>query len=76
MSSGPAGGQLAGRRRRPPRLSGLNPRHELEVRISYRGGSEAWWTVRARGRVWRRPGTLALHDVLMDVMEGIGGSID
>jgi hypothetical protein len=44
--------------------------------VTYRGGAEAWWSIKARGRVWRRPGTLALHDVLQDVLDGIGGSLE
>jgi hypothetical protein len=76
MSSGPAGGQQAGRQRRPPRLSQHPQRTSLTIEVTYRGGSTCWWALKARGRVWRRSGTLALHDVLQDIFDGVGGSIE
>jgi hypothetical protein len=36
----------------------------ITVVLKYRGGPEGWVEVRARGRVWRRPGTFALYDTL------------
>lgn len=41
----------------------------LEVRIRYRGGSEAWWLVEARGTRQAFPGHMALHDV-MSIVNG------
>lgn len=35
--------------------------------VRYRGGSEAWIEVKARGRVWRYPGVLSFYDVMRDV---------
>lgn len=35
--------------------------------LVYRGGPEAWWEIRARGRVWRRPGVTALHDIMCTI---------
>jgi len=76
MSSAPAGGQQLGRRRRPPRLTQHPQRTPLTIQVSYRGGAECWWTIKARGRTWRRPGTLALHDVLQDIFDGVGGAVE
>jgi hypothetical protein len=39
------------------------------VTIVYRGGSEAWWELRARGLVIRRPGHVMLHEVLQALQE-------
>jgi len=44
--------------------------------VSYRGGPECWWEVRTRGRVYRIPGTAAVHDALADIWEGKGGRIE
>lgn len=42
-----------------------NQRKPVTVVLKYRGGPEGWVEIRARGRVWRRPGATAIHDVLM-----------
>lgn len=55
------------------RLAERDARAPLQVQVSYRGGAEAWWELRARGRVWRFPGHHSIHDVLMWVNEGRGG---
>lgn len=39
----------------------------VTVVLKYRGGPECWVEVRARGRVWRRPGATAIYDVLTAV---------
>lgn len=39
----------------------------LTVVLKYRGGPECWVEVRARGRIWRRPGTVAIYDLLTTV---------
>lgn len=41
-------------------------RQPLNIRVVYRGGSECWWELRARGVTIRRPGHLSLHDVLRE----------
>ena len=46
-----------------------DPRRPLTVTIVYRGGAEAWWELRARGMVVRRPGHVSLHDAL-SALEG------
>lgn len=59
----------SGRRRRSP-LSGLPPhppRSPLSVTVVYRGGAECWIELRSRGRVVRRPGSVALYDVLREI---------
>ena len=43
-----------------------DPRKPLTVTVVYRGGSECWWELRARGVVLRRPGHNCLHDVLAE----------
>lgn len=52
---------------RPPKGSLLHwPRGKpMTIVIKYRGGPEGWVEVRARGRVWRRPGTTALYDLIV-----------
>jgi hypothetical protein len=40
----------------------------VTVVLKYRGGPEGWVEVRARGRIWRRPGFTAIHDVLIEVL--------
>jgi hypothetical protein len=44
-----------------------DPRKPLDVKIRYRGGSEGWWLVEARGRKGAFPGTMALVDVMAEV---------
>lgn len=45
-------------------LAQRDPRKPLSITISYRGGAESWWELRARGVVLRRPGSVCLDDVL------------
>jgi len=53
------------------RLLPRDPRDPLTVTVTYRGGSECWWEIRARGVVVRRPGHVSLHDVLAHLSGGI-----
>jgi hypothetical protein len=46
------------------RLYERERRKPLTVVVTYRGGAECWWELRARGKVVRMPGVMALHDVL------------
>ena len=62
---GPYGTAAEGVRRK--RLTARNPRDPLTVTIAYRGGAECWWEIRSRGVTLRRPGSLALHDVLSEL---------
>lgn len=43
-------------------------RKPLSVTLIYRGGPQAWFEVRTRGRVIRRPGDTALVDLMSEVM--------
>lgn len=52
------------------RLLPRNPREPLTITVTYRGGAECWWEIRSRGTVLRRPGSVALHDVLSDLNGG------
>lgn len=36
----------------------------MHLTVTYRGGPEAWYEIRARGVTIRRPGTMALHDLI------------
>lgn len=58
-----------------PPVSRRNPRESLTVTVRYRGGAECWWQVEARGRVWRTPGVIAIHDVMTWINEGQGGKL-
>lgn len=51
------------------RLARRDPRDPLTITVTYRGGPECWWEIRARGVTIRRPGVTALHDVL-DHLQG------
>lgn len=50
-----------------PRWNGRQP---LTIKVTYRGGNEAWYEVHARGRSGRFPGYTALHDVMDQVYGG------
>jgi hypothetical protein len=51
-------------------LSRWNGRQPLTIRITYRGGPEAWYEIHSRGRVGRFPGSTCLHDVMDEVYGG------
>jgi hypothetical protein len=55
------------------RLNRAKWRRPITLTVSYRGGPECWWEIDARGRTWRFPGSLALHDVLVVIYDGRGG---
>lgn len=42
-------------------------RRPLTLTLRYRGGSEAWYEIRVRGRTIRRPGHVALHDLWREI---------
>lgn len=44
-----------------------DPRESLTVTVRYRGGAECWWEIRARGTVWRVPGSTSVHDLLASI---------
>jgi len=44
-------------------------RDTTTLTVKYRGGPECWWEIRARGVTVRRPGWLALHDVLREIYQ-------
>jgi hypothetical protein len=45
-------------------LGARDPREPLTVTVRYRGGSECWVELRARGAVLRVPGAEAIFDVM------------
>lgn len=55
-----------------PSLKRRDARDRLNIVIKYRGGSEAWWIIEARGERWTFPGHRCLHDVLWTINEGNG----
>lgn len=57
----------AARRAKPglKSLSQRDPRQPVTITITYRGGAECWWELRARGQIVRLPGHLAVHDVFL-----------
>lgn len=40
-------------------------RKPVTLTLSYRGGAEGWVEVRARGAIWRFPGSTAIHDICL-----------
>lgn len=50
-----------------PPLRARDPRKPIYIELAYRGGSVAWWEVKARGRTWRFPGYTAIADVMQRV---------
>lgn len=49
------------------KLTRWNPRDPLTLTVTYRGGAECWIEVKARGRLGRYPGHVAIYEVLRDV---------
>jgi hypothetical protein len=64
----PASASAAGRRWWL--LSRRDPRKPITITIKYRGGSQAWYEVRARGSLGRFHGATALHDVMSEINAG------
>lgn len=49
---------------------GLPPRpirETITLTVVWRGGPEAWYEIKARGRTGRVPGWLSIHDVMMRI---------
>lgn len=71
----PPGGQKRSRSKSGlPALSALgHTREPINITVRYLGGSECWFSIRARGREWKRPGYVALYDLMRDIADGHGG---
>lgn len=67
MSRRPQGPSKTAPKASISRLSVWDPKNPLTLMLTYRGGPEAWWEVKARGRTYHFPGHLALHDVMARV---------
>lgn len=52
------------------RLARRNPRENLTITVSYRGGGEAWYQVSARGSRGNFPGYACIHDIMLEINEG------
>ena len=48
-------------------LGRRNPKDRLTIQVKYRGGSEAWWLIEARGTRQAFPGHMCVHDVMSAV---------
>lgn len=68
MSPPPGGDRAAAdiHGRRAP-LSSRDPHKPISIEVRYKGGAEASYVVTYRGRVWRFPGYVALHDMMQQV---------
>ena len=70
--------------KRPPQGPGKTPpkasvrpfqasrewRRTITLQVAYRGTSEAWFEVHARGRTWRVDGHDAFLEVMLDIYNG------
>lgn len=52
------------------RLARRRSEERLTITIKYRGGSECWYHIEARGSGGAFPGSRALHDVMREINEG------
>lgn len=65
MRAVPPGGKQ--RRGGAPSFKGVRRRdwkEPLTIQVRFRGGSEAWWFVEARGCQQAFPGHMSIHDVM------------
>jgi hypothetical protein len=65
-----ATGTAAAEQRPSGRRRAREPRDPLGVVVRYRGGSECWWQIEARGRTYRFPGWVSIHDALARINAG------
>lgn len=65
----PAGGHSGSAPKAPRwfRLPPRNPREPLTIKVKFRGGSECWYEVHARGSIGRFPGYIAIHDIMSEI---------
>lgn len=42
-------------------------RNPVTMTVTYRGGSEAWFEIKARGCTWRTPGHVWLLELMLDI---------
>lgn len=47
-------------------------REKITITVKYRGGAECWWECHARGRRFRFPGHMAIHDVMRVIYRDVG----
>lgn len=50
-------------------LTPRDPKASLTITVSYKGGAESWWLVKARGRSAAIPGHRALDDALGEICQ-------
>jgi hypothetical protein len=46
------------------RLKGRSRNAPITIEVTYRGGSQCWYRIRARGQLFSIPGDRAIHDVM------------
>jgi hypothetical protein len=63
-------GDRASGDRRAPKLRSRRAQVPLTITVRYRGGPEASWLIDYRGRSWRVPGHLSVHDALSALSMG------
>ena len=52
------------------KLTRRRPEERLTITVKYRGGSECWYHIQARGSHGAFPGVMALHDVMREINDG------
>lgn len=70
--SAPQASRTSRRGLHPATLSKRDPREPLTMTITYRGGPECWWEIKTRGVTIRRPGYVAIHDLMSEVNRTMG----
>jgi hypothetical protein len=51
-------------------LPAREPREPVTLTIKYLGGAECWCEITTRGRTFKRPGHVALYDLMRGVWSG------
>lgn len=71
LREAPAQGDTAADRRPPGGSRAMKKRDSyapMQIEVRFRGGAEASWLITARGRTWRVPGHVCVHDALAAVV--------
>ncbi len=76
MKPPPAGHETVRAKRGRWRALATWPRRRpLTLQVAWRGGPESWWLVSARGRHGVFPGSMALEDVMAQVLNEWDGPV-
>lgn len=52
------------------RRSALGRRETITLTVTFRGGEECWYEIKARGEMGRFVGVTCLHDVVQEISQG------